>query len=109
MITVHPIRLVLHQDWLRCLRKQPLLLLWRVVAAILLAAFYYVRALLIPALASIGAAFSLANSATADEIVLSICRQASNPRGRSYVIRCALLTQRIRLVRGRLSCHCIRL
>jgi hypothetical protein len=62
----HPIDRVLNQDWPTCARRQPLLLLWRSVAAVLLWFFWVFRALLVPSLAAVGAALALAGSATAD-------------------------------------------
>jgi hypothetical protein len=66
LIADHPVDRMLNQDWPTRARRQPLLLLWRIVAGVLLWFFWCFRALLIPALAATGGALALAGSATAD-------------------------------------------
>ena len=61
----------LDQHWPSCLRRQPLLLLWRVVSAAVLLCVWGVRAVLVPALAGAGAGLALAGSSRADEVVLN--------------------------------------
>ena len=71
LATAHPIEILFEQDWPRSLRHQPLLLLWRSVAGLILWAAWCVRAMLLPAYAGVGGALALAGSARADEIVLN--------------------------------------
>ena len=73
---------MLHQDWLTCLRRLPLLLLWRVFAAALLTICYYARTLLVPTTAGMGAALILAASAAADEIILNSLAMCVTTRAR---------------------------
>lgn len=71
MIAAHPIDAILDQDLLAAARTQPLLLAWRVAAAIFLQACWSVRALQVPVYAGIGGALALASSNQAQEIVLN--------------------------------------
>ena len=71
LVAGHPIDMVFDQDLGRCLRDQPLLLLWRIFAALSLQFCWALRALALPVYAGCGGAIALANCTRADEIVLN--------------------------------------
>lgn len=71
LLTPHPIAIVVDQDWRTCLRRQPLLLLWRCACAAVLQLAWAARSLLYPSLAGCGAAIALAACERADELVLN--------------------------------------
>lgn len=76
LLAGNPIDNILYQDLTAAAKKQPLLLLWRVLAAVFLQLCWGVHTLFVPTLAGMGAAMAFANESNTQDIVLNAVASA---------------------------------